>query len=834
LNISRFFGATNREAMRQVRLALGPEALIISNKRVNGGVEILATDQTALPEQSLVPSPRTSVVAEPARPLFRASDRPAREASFSSGPVSTNPVSRGAVSARPVSPHPMSSYPVSSAGASSGHPLTEAAAPGQVQTSVPTPAPAPQAELLDAIGDLKGSLESRIDELLWGNQLRRSPQAVTLFQTLLRFGFSTALLRAMLKRMPEQPSARAAFQWARNELETHLPVLTAEDSLWQPGLVLALVGPTGVGKTTTIAKLAARCVRRTGPGGLVLLTTDTYRIGAHEQLKIYGQMLHVPVHVVQDVHEFRRILDSVRPEQTVLIDNVGISQRDRYIADQAALLAGAGRRVERLLALNASSQGDTLDEVARSYANDGGTPLRGCVVTKIDEASCLGAALDTAIRYQLPIHYVSNGQKVPENLLFLSAVELVDRALAPVQGHRALYAPTEADLVAMLSMVQPPQDPDMAAERHRQQVLLPQLLTRSPHGDSLALDELREAVTRLDDDPLLSEAGELWRHRASGALPSAEDAVAHLRHQAQGLLGDAASAFVLHDRQSLLWPGRRGVWLGASLFGAERPLVAAMQQIGLADGWYTPDGATLTPPSVADAWMAQVDAESSGAPTPPCHVLDAAPQALLRNLDSAGQLWLSACGASFRVHEAGEAAVVSAATQRLSHQPLDPRAFAGMRMPAGFSAGSAVWWAASGPVDLQARGEKPLPARLFSLRAVDPGNGRTLRAWYAIGSVALEADGTRAARAIILRQEYHAMGRLSAGLLVGDTGSEPLVDRAVYFAQLGLAAWHLWQSPIQAPAAHVAARMMGLRNLAARQAHAGLLKLFTLKELLAR
>src|SRR5690606_32838198 len=136
----------------------------------------------------------------------------------------------------------------------------------------------PGVDLLDAIGELKGSLETRIDELLWGSQLRRSPQAVMLFQNLLRSGFSTALLRAMLKRMPEQAATRAAFQWARNELIGHLPVLQSEDALWQPGLALALVGPTGVGKTTTVAKLAARCVRRSGPGSLVLLTTDTYRI----------------------------------------------------------------------------------------------------------------------------------------------------------------------------------------------------------------------------------------------------------------------------------------------------------------------------------------------------------------------------------------------------------------------------------------------------------------------------------------------------------------------------------------------------------------------------
>src|SRR5690606_21177047 len=137
------------------------------------------------------------------------------------------------------------------------------------------------------------------------------------------------------------------------------------------------------------------CVRRAGPGSLVLVTTDTYRIGAHEQLKIYGQMLHVPVHVVQDIHEMRRVVQGVRDDQTVLIDNVGISQRDQALPEQAALLAGAGRDVSRLLVLNASSHGDTLDEVARSYAGDGGTPLRGCIITKLDEASRLGAALDT-------------------------------------------------------------------------------------------------------------------------------------------------------------------------------------------------------------------------------------------------------------------------------------------------------------------------------------------------------------------------------------------------------------------------------------------------------
>ncbi|WP_276809297.1 flagellar biosynthesis protein FlhF [Castellaniella defragrans] len=804
MNISRFFGATNREVLRQVRLALGPDALIISNKRVNGGVEILATDQTSLPDAG--PS------AAPARPAAPAAPRPA---------------------AAPPSPAPH---------AAAGP------APGM-----------PGADLMGAIGELKGSLETRIDELLWGSQLRRSPQAVTLFQNLLRFGFSTALLRAMLKHMPEQAGARAAFQWARNELVRHLPVLEAEDALWQPGLALALVGPTGVGKTTTVAKLAARCVRRSGPGSLVLLTTDTYRIGAHEQLKIYGQMLRVPVHVVQDIHEMRRIVQTVRPDQTLLIDNVGISQRDRYIHEQAALLAGAGRRIERLLVLNAVSHGDTLDEVARSYAGDGGTPLRGCIVSKIDEASRLGAALDTAIRYKLPIHYVSNGQKVPENLLFLPAAELVDRALAPIQANRALYAPSEADLAALLSMTQPADSPDAAAERRRQQILLPQLLTGSASGDALGMDQLRAAVTLQDEDPVLSEAYDLWRSRAAGGLPPAAEAIEHLRRVAHGGLDETQPALVVHARQSLDWQGRRGAWSGAAWFdGQGRPLAAATQQIGLADGWHTPQGAWFLPsdrlqakgvlpgggrpeaqrggripaPSAADALLAQIETETEDAPSAVLHVFDGGSQALLRALSARERRWLAACSPRARVFLDDEPGVLSAAVQSLMYQPLDAQTFWPLLSAAGLEDARPAWWAALGEAELRVRGEPALPVRVFSLRAVDPRDGRLLKVWHAVAGMAVDPDPGRIARALILRQECQAAWRQAAPLLA-EAGREPLVDRAVFVAQMGLAAWRLAQDPALAPAARVAARMLGADRLAPRHAHAGLLKLYALKELLA-
>src|SRR5690606_29740974 len=241
-----------------------------------------------------------------------------------------------------------------------------------------------------------------------------------------------------------------------------------------------------------------------------LLTTDTYRIGAHEQLKIYGDLMRVAVHIVQDVAQLRSVMLGVRPDQVILIDNMGISQRDRYVREQAALLASAGRRVHRLLVLNAASQGDTLDEVARSYTQDGGTPLSGCIVSKVDEAIKLGAPLDTAIRFKLPIHYVSTGQKVPEDLRFMSAVELVDSALQVREGQRPLYSPTQGDLAALLqSDGQIAQEQELEQERRAR--VLPRLLAAASAGAPVSVEQARRAAAVLDERLACAEAYDFWR-----------------------------------------------------------------------------------------------------------------------------------------------------------------------------------------------------------------------------------------------------------------------------------------------------------------------------------
>jgi flagellar biosynthesis protein FlhF len=159
-----------------------------------------------------------------------------------------------------------------------------------------------------------------------------------------------------------------------------------------------------------------------------LLTTDGYRIGAHEQLRIYGRILGVQVHAVRDAAELRRILGELAAKHMVLIDTIGMSQRDRLVAEQAAMLEQAGE-VRRLLLLNATSRGDTLDDVVRAYGRGAGSELAGAILSKVDEALSLAPALDALIRHRLELFYVANGQRVPEDLHLPNRAYLLHRAL---------------------------------------------------------------------------------------------------------------------------------------------------------------------------------------------------------------------------------------------------------------------------------------------------------------------------------------------------------------------------------------------------------------------
>ena len=306
--------------------------------------------------------------------------------------------------------------------------------------------------VMSELSSMRGMMEEHFAGLLWADRQRRSPTRASLTKHLFAAGFSAQLVQMMVDNLPaEVDNMEGGMDWVRNVLGSNLPVMENEDALMERGGVFALMGPTGVGKTTTTAKLAARCVMRFGASKVALLTTDSYRIGGHEQLRIFGKILGVSVHAVKDGADLQLALAELRNKHIVLIDTIGMSQRDRLVSDQISMLCRAGQPVQRLLLLNATSHGDTLNEVVQAYQRSPDQqPLAGCILTKLDEATNLGGVLDTVIRYKLPVHYVSTGQKVPENLYVATKKFLIKSAFC-IPRDSSPFVPHDDDIPALLS-----------------------------------------------------------------------------------------------------------------------------------------------------------------------------------------------------------------------------------------------------------------------------------------------------------------------------------------------------------------------------------------------
>jgi flagellar biosynthesis protein FlhF len=435
MTMKRFFGDNAREALRKVKAELGPEAIVISNKSVPGGVEIMAlsADSLALLQGGSAPAaPRQDKAppAVPPEPTFTQNDDDyaVTLSAKARAPAPFQPWQppRQAAPAAPagdtrVRPRPLPPRATTAA----AEPVQAAAAPAEAtQAAAPDDNAAQVERLMAEMQGIRSLLERQLAGFAWSDMTRHAPTRAQLLGEMLEAGFSGLLARRLVEDMPAELGLQEGRKWLGGAINRRLRTLAAENDLVERGGVFALVGPTGVGKTTTTAKLAARCVVRYGAEKLALLTTDGYRIGAHEQLRIYGRILGVPVHVVRDSEDLRRTLADLRGKHMVLIDTVGMSQRDRMVAEQAAMLMRAGE-VKRLLLLNATSRGDTLDDVIKSYA---GEDLAGCIFTKVDETASLAPALDAVVRHGLLLSYVANGQRVPEDLHLPNRNWLLHRA----------------------------------------------------------------------------------------------------------------------------------------------------------------------------------------------------------------------------------------------------------------------------------------------------------------------------------------------------------------------------------------------------------------------
>ena len=415
MKIKRFMARNMREAIRQVREEQGPDSVILSNRRVPGGIEIVAAVDydEALMQQS----------------LHRAGGEPAV----------ANPSPTASDSVLP----PPQPAPAPRSDAAVQQLLTEFGQLDEAEPEVVETAPAPSSQaapkpaadgstissdgfqkLQRELGSMRRMIEQQLAGIAWGELKRNRPIRYSVLKVLADLGISPDLAREICDAMPEGSNADRARFLPLGLLASRIPV-TRKDVLLDGGMI-ALVGPTGVGKTTTIAKLAARYAERHGVRDIALVAMDQYRVGAQEQLYTYGRLLGVPVFSMNAQHTLPDTLAKLSDHKLVLIDTAGMSQRDEALISQLNALNQAHPRLRNYLVLAANSQSTDLDDIAQRFAP--ANPV-GCIVTKLDETTRVGGAISTLIQHQLPLAYITDGQRVPEDIKVAAADKLVLQAM---------------------------------------------------------------------------------------------------------------------------------------------------------------------------------------------------------------------------------------------------------------------------------------------------------------------------------------------------------------------------------------------------------------------
>jgi len=432
MKIKRYFAPDVRQAMRMVRDAQGPDAVILSNKSVDGGIEIVAAidyDESAFPRTTAAqrePQMKQSSATEqvlsdsPVQSFQQESQRePRREPQREQATVRPSVPS----AAKSSIPSDRLSAPMSAASRYEGEKRRQAHSQAPLASIQWGQEPA-IVEMQTELKSLRGMLEKQLSGLVWDEYTRRNPRKAELIQQLIGLGLSESLSKSLAEEVSERTHPDDLFKNALECFSRMIPV--ANDEILNEGGVIALVGPTGVGKTTTAAKLAARYALRHGNRHVALVTIDNYRVCAHEQLRTYGRILDIPVKTADSREELRKVLDDLCDRRLVLIDTAGMSQRDSHLAEQASMLCGDDMFIKSSLVVSATSQVASVQEVMNAF---GVFNPASVMMTKLDEATSFGGALDMATQYGVPISYICDGQQVPEDMHLARAYDLVNRCV---------------------------------------------------------------------------------------------------------------------------------------------------------------------------------------------------------------------------------------------------------------------------------------------------------------------------------------------------------------------------------------------------------------------
>lgn len=467
MNIKRYFATDMRQALKSIREELGMDAVILSSRQTSEGLEVVAAidyDEHLVDSAFRTPSPRASAGAAeqdstfvdrlrrrrmgdetselPGRPAAdprstveaaRPKPRPVPTSKSAAAPGDRNSQTRRDLAdigpaadwRAPVNGHSSTNSIGNFDGISNGH--SNGSSPGNCAPEAQQRAR--ETSMQNEINALRRMLEGQLSRLAWHDFSRRSPLRAALMRDLLEMGLSAPLAQELAADVSDSGDLARAWREALGTLVRRIQVVD-RDPLHEGGVV-AVVGPTGAGKTTTIAKLAARYADRHGPENIAVITADDYRVGAQEQLFIYGRTLNVPIYSASSRDELEYRIEKLQHARLVLIDTAGSGYRDQEFQRLSEIIKSSPGRLIPYIVLAANAELRSLRETVAAFSS---LPLAGVAVTKLDEAARLGGLLSVLIESELPVTWSSDGREVPENLRRASARNLVRLAAERMPG----------------------------------------------------------------------------------------------------------------------------------------------------------------------------------------------------------------------------------------------------------------------------------------------------------------------------------------------------------------------------------------------------------------
>ncbi|WP_339724892.1 flagellar biosynthesis protein FlhF [uncultured Paraglaciecola sp.] len=411
MKIRRFYGKDMREALKQVKDELGGDAVIMSNKKHADGIEIVAAYDKEPNAQVLADKTESPTQAQVSRKTPTLS-----EIIGDTGPDSLKAL---------LEKQAQSNSPAQ---------IKDIEQPSEKNQQFYSnrPAPAKQdnqqqdalKEMRQELSSLRHILQFQVSGLIEQEKNRKHPLHGYLFQRLQQMGISDALAEEVVSYAPEDADERQSWLFLLKLLANRLQT-KADDILSQAGVV-ALMGPTGTGKTTTIAKLAAQAAHKFGADQVAIITLDNYRIGAFEQIATYGKIIGCSVKQAQNSNDLSDLLYQFRNKRLVLVDTAGFSQKDaRLIKQLDTMKQNSCANIRNYLVMQANCQYRVMQQTVNEYRQ---ISLQGCILTKLDECYSLGEVISVAIENKLQICYLADGQRVPEDLQAASTKFLITSA----------------------------------------------------------------------------------------------------------------------------------------------------------------------------------------------------------------------------------------------------------------------------------------------------------------------------------------------------------------------------------------------------------------------